>query len=171
MTGDSMRFLMVLAFGLCLSAAGPAAAQDGDTARRLVLAEQYIELTQGPSLQKTLESYFEETFAKSEGPAEQRAWLAENMSDAFEAAIEGTFADLTDDVAEIFTLQELEAMVAFFDTPLGRSISDKNFELGLRVQAVMAPHLITALTRLNEKYCTRFECAAPEGAQTGKPAD
>lgn len=93
------------------------------------------------------------------------------MADAFEGAIEATFADLTDDVAEIFILQELEAMVAFFDTPLGRSISDKNFELGMRVQAVMAPHLITALTRLSEKYCARFECAAPEGAQTGKPAD
>lgn len=63
-----MRFLMVLAFGLCLSVAGPAAAQDRDTARRLVLAEQYIALTRGPSLKKTLESYFEETFAKFGGP-------------------------------------------------------------------------------------------------------
>ncbi|HWQ88048.1 hypothetical protein [Brevundimonas sp.] len=166
-----MRVLMLLAFGLCLTAAGPAAAQDDEAARRLVLAEQYLELTQGASLRKTLEGYFEEAFAKSEAPAEQRDWLTENMSAAFDAAMQATFADLTDDVAEIFTVQELEALVAFFDTPMGHSITGKSFELGVRLQAAMAPHLIAAFTQLGEKYCARFECPAAEGGQTGKPAD
>lgn len=166
-----MRILMVLAFGLCLSVVGPAVAQDGDAARRLVLAGQYLELTQGSSLKKTLESYFEESFAKSDAPPGQREWLTENMSVAFDTAMQATFADLTDDLAEIFTLQELEALVAFFDTPLGRSISEKNFELGVRTQAAMEPHLIAAFTQLGEKYCARFECEARAGAQAGKPAD
>lgn len=168
MTGDPMRILMLLAFGLCLSAAGPAAAQDGDAARRLALAEQYLDLTQAPSLRKTIEGYFEDAFAKSEAPAEQRAWLTENMTAAFEAAMAATFAELTDDVAEIYTLQELEAMIAFFDTPLGRSISVKGFDFGVRMQAVMMPHLTTAFTQLGEKYCARFECAAGAGGLTGK---
>ncbi|MGZ9114560.1 MAG: DUF2059 domain-containing protein [Brevundimonas sp.] len=166
-----MRILLVLAFGLSLSAAGPVAAQDRDAARRLVLAAQYLELTQGPSMKKTIEGYFEQTFAKSEVPADQRDWLSENMTAAFEVAMAETFADLTDDVAEIYTLEELEVMVAFSETPLGRSVSDKSFEMGIRTQAVMMPHLTAAFAQLGEKFCARFDCAASEGAQTGKPAD
>lgn len=163
-----MRILMLLAFGFCLAAAGPAAAQDRDAAQRLALAGQYLELTQAPNLKKTVEAYFESLFAKSEAPADERAWLAENMTAAFEVAMAATFAELTDDVAEIYTLQELEAMIAFFDTPLGRSISVKGFDFGIRMQAVMMPHLTTAFTQLGEKYCARFECAAGAGGLTGK---
>ena len=166
-----MRILMVLAFGLYLSAAGPATAQDRDAARRLVLAEQYLELTQAPGMKKTIEGHFDQIFAKSEMPADQRAWLSENMSAAFEVAMAATFTDLTDDVAEIYTLEELEAMIAFAETPLGRSVSAKSFDMGVRTQAVMMPHLTSAFTQLGEKFCARFDCAAPGGGQTGKPAD
>lgn len=166
-----MRILMVLALGLSMFAAAPAMARDGDDEQRLALAEQYLELTQGPNLKKTVESYFAEVFAKSEAPVEQRAWLTENMSAVFEVAMDATFADLTDDVAEIYTVEELEAMIAFFDTPMGRSITIKSFDFGVRMQAVMMPHLTTAFAQLGEKYCARFECGTPEGDQTGKPID
>lgn len=170
-----MRILMVLTLGLSLFAAAPAMAQatvqDGDAAHRLALAEQYLELTQGPNLRKTVEGYFEEAFAKSDAPVEQRAWLTENIAAVFEVAMDATFADLTDDVAEIYTAEELEAMIAFFDTPMGRSITVKSFDFGVRLQAVMMPHLATAFAQLGEKYCARFECEATEGAQTGKPVD
>ena len=166
-----MRILIVLAVGLSLFAAAPAMAQDGDAARRMVLARQYLELTQGPNLTKTVQSYFEEAFAKSDAPAEERDWLTENMASAFEIAIQATFSELIDDVADIYTLEELEALVGFFDTPLGRSVSIKSFELGVRTQAAMMPHLTAAMTQLGEKYCARFDCSATEGAQAGKPAD
>lgn len=170
-----MRVLMVLALGLSLFAAAPATAQDtardGDAAHRLALAEQYLELTQGANLRKTVEAYFEEAFAKLDAPAEERAWLTENMAAVFETAMDATFADLTDDVAEIYTAEELEAMIAFFDTPMGRSITVKSFDFGVRLQAVMMPHLAAAFAQLGEKYCARFECGATEGAQTGKPID
>ena len=166
-----MRILIVLAVGLSLFAAAPAMAQDGDAARRLVLARQYLELTQGPNLTKTVQSYFEEAFAKSDTPAEQRDWLTEHMASAFQIAIQATLSDLIDDVAEIYTLEELEALITFFDTPLGQSVSTKSFDLGVRTQAVMTPHLTAAITQLGEKYCARFGCSATEGAQAGKPAD
>jgi hypothetical protein len=170
-----MRILTVLALGLSLLAAAPAVAQDAagnaDAARRLALAAQYIELSQGPNLRKTVQGHFEEAFAKTEMPAEQRAWLTENTTEVFDTAMEATFADMTDDVAEIYTLEELEALIAFHDTPLGRSISAKSFEMGIRMQAVMMPHLTVAFTQLGEKYCARFGCAATEGGDARKPID
>ena len=118
-----------------------------------------------------MEGYFEEAFGKSDAPAEERAWLTENISAAFQVAMDATFADLTDDVAEIYTAEELEAMIAFSDTPLGRSIAVKGFELGVRMQTVMTPHLTAAFTQLGEKYCARFECEATQDAETAKEID
>lgn len=159
-----MRLVATGLAGLCLMLAAPAAAQDADSdARRLALAGDYLELTQGENLRKTITTFFEESFAESDLPADQRDWLAQQMGIAFDQAMQRTFADITDDVAEIFTTAELEAMITFYDTPMGRSITVKNFDLGVRLEAAMAPHLTTAFTQLGEKYCARFECPAETG--------
>lgn len=160
-----MRIVILLLAAVWLALAAPAAAQDAPAdARRLALAQQYLEVTQGENLRKTITAYFEEAFAKSEMPADQRDWLTQNMAVAFDQAMQATFADLTDDVAELFSEEELEAMIAFFDAPLGRSITEKSFEFGVRLQTVMTPHLTEAFTQLGEKYCARFECEAGEDA-------
>ena len=160
-----MRIVILLLAAAWLGFAAPAAAQeDRDNARRLELAQQYLEVSQGENLRKTVATYFEEAFAKSEMPADQRDWLTQNMAVAFEQAMRATFADLTDDVAELYSVEELEAMIAFFDTPMGRSINEKGFEFGVRLEAAMTPHLTTAFTQLAEKFCARFECEADEDA-------
>lgn len=160
-----MRIVILLLAALWLAVAAPAAAQDASgEARRLALAQQYLEVTQGENLRKTITTYFEEAFAKSEMPEDQRDWLTQNMAAAFDQAMQATFADMTDDVADLFSEEELQAMIAFFDTPLGHSINEKSFEFGVRLQAVMAPYLTAAFTQLGEKYCARFECEAGEDA-------
>ena len=160
-----MRIVILLLAGLWLALATPAAAQDGPgNARRLALAERYLELTQGENLRKTITSYFEESFAKSELPSDQRDWLTVNMAVAFDQAMQATFVDVTDDVATLFSEEELEALIVFFDTPLGRSITEKNFEFGVTLQTVMVPHMAEAFTQLGEKFCARFECATDEDA-------
>lgn len=160
-----MRTVFLLLAALWLGFAAPAAAQEsaGD-ARRLALAQQYLDVTQGENLRKSIMTYFDEAFAKSEMPADQRDWLAQNMAVAFEQAMQATFADLIDDVAELFTEEELLAMIAFFDTPMGRAITEKNFEFGVRMETVMAPHMTAVFTQLGEKFCARFECGASEEA-------
>jgi hypothetical protein len=71
--------------------------------------------------------------------------------------MDATFADLTDDVADIYTAEELEAMIAFFDTPTGPLRSRSRVStFGVRMQAVMMPHLVAAFSQLGEKYCARF---------------
>lgn len=160
-----MRVLILMLTGLWLILATPAAAQDAPgEARRLALAEQYLELTQGENLRKTITTYFEETFAKAEMPAAERDWLTQNMAVAFDEAMQATMVDVRDDVARLFTEEELEAMIAFSSTSLGRSITEKSFELGVVLQTAMAPHMVAAFTQLGEKYCARFECEAEEDA-------
>ncbi len=160
-----MRIFILILAALSLGLAAPAAAQDSaGEARRLMLAERYLEVTQGESLRKSIAGYFEEAFGNADMPADQRAWLTQHMTAAFDEAMRATFSDLTDDVAELYTERELEALIAFFDTPLGRSITEKSFEFGIRLETAMTPHLTTLFTRLGEKFCARFECAANEDA-------
>lgn len=164
-----MRALFLLITGLWLVCAAPAAAQDDPGAgRRLELAERYLELTSGTNLDKLLTRQIEEAYAKAEMPEDQRAWLTDNMSAALAIAIDATMADLRDDVAELFTEAELEAGIAFYETPLGRSIADKTQELSMQTQEAMMPHLMTAMTNLGEKYCARFTCDAAAGGLAGK---
>ncbi|TPW02124.1 MAG: hypothetical protein FD125_2225 [bacterium] len=160
-----MRIVILFVAAVWLGLAVPVSAQEAPAdSRRLALAQQYLDVTQGENLRKSISAYFDETFAKSELPEDQRDWLTQNMSVAFEQAMQATFADLTDDVAEIYSEEELVAMIAFFDSPMGRAITEKSFEFGIRLETVMTPHLTAAFTQLGEKFCARFECGADEDA-------
>lgn len=158
-----MRLFILVLTSLWLALATPTAAQEpANDARRLALAERYLELTQGENLRKTVTRYFEEAFSKADMPADQRDWLTHNMGVAFEEAMQATFADLRDDVAGLFTEEELEAMIGFSDTALGRSITEKSFEFGVLLQTTMEPRILEAFTQLGEKFCARFECPAED---------
>ena len=157
-----MRIFAVIAAILAV-AASPAAAQtapDAARQRQLDLAERYLTLTQGGDLLKQVRRQIEDGYGESGLPEEQRAWMTENMSDILEDVIEATIAELRDDVADSFTTAELEAAVAFYESPMGRSIVLKQVDMNADIQEVMAPLLIPRMTSLMEKFCQRFDCAA-----------
>jgi hypothetical protein len=163
-----MRVPAIVA-ALMLSCAAPALAQTApppDAAReqRLDMAGRYLELTQGANLGKVITGQLERAYGDSDMPADERDWLTEHMATAFEDVLQATIADMRDDVADSFTREELEAAIAFYDTPLGRSVARKDLELGMVMQEAMMPHLVTAMTSLSEKYCLRFECGPPSDA-------
>jgi len=157
-----MRFLVLFAALFALSA-GPVLAQDAPDAarqRHLDLAGRYLELTSGEDSVKVIREQLEAGYAEAELPADQRAWLTDQMTSLFEEVMALTIAEVRDEVADSFTVAELEAAVAFYETPLGRSIANKNIEIGLAIQEAMMPLLLTRMTSMNEKFCQRFDCAA-----------
>lgn len=162
-----MRALIIAAAGLIAIAAGPAPAiaqsADAGEARRLELAERYLELGQGTGMAQTMRDMFDEAFLKSEMPAEERAWLSQTLAETIEDVLDATFEGLRDEVAELFTQAELEASIAFMETPMGQSIIDKQVELGWSLQEQMAPHMIEAMAKLQTKYCARFDCSETGG--------
>lgn len=161
-TGADMRFLKIILALLALVGATPAFSQTAPASRQhqLDLAERYLELTQGPSMSKIVRRQIEEAYAKSEMPDEQREWWTDNMAQIMETVLSATMVDLRDDVADLFTTAELEALVNFYDTPLGASVADKSLELSVLTQEAMAPHLLKAMESVLEKYCLRFDCGA-----------
>jgi len=163
-----MRIIHILAAAILVATGSPAAAQDGPSDRQLALAERYLDLSQGTAMKELLSVYMEETLGKSELSAEQREWLTANFSTTMVQVMDQVFDDLADDVASLFTEEELRAIIAFLETPVGQSFTNKSIELGLRIQETMTPRLMTGVTQLMEKYCARFECEADQRIAQGK---
>lgn len=157
-----MRIIAILAVILAVWA-GPVRAQTAPDAARqnhLNLAEQYLELTQGGDLVKQMRRQIEDGYGDAELPPEQRAWLVDSMTDMFEDVMARTIVELRDDVADSFTVQELEAAIAFYDSQIGRSVVRNQVDLNAELQEVMMRLLVPRITDLMEKYCLRYDCTA-----------
>jgi hypothetical protein len=155
-----MRLLVsfIALFVLCV---GPVLAQDAPDAareRQLDLAGRYLQLTQGGDAAKLVRSYMEDAYAEMDLPADQQVWLTDQMTLMFEEVMAATIADVRDDVADAFTTAELEAAVAFYETPMGRSIARKTMEMSLEMQEAMMPHLMPRIASMDDKFCQRFDC-------------
>lgn len=158
-----MRIVIVLLASVCLAGAPSAAAAQeraAPGARGLALADQYLELTMGAGLRKFLAGYYEEFYAEAEMPREQRDWWAVNLTNAMDRVLVAMTAELRDDVAEIYTVEELQTLVALYRSPIGRSIAEKDLEMSVRMQEAMEPHMATLVEDLLSKYCLQFDCSA-----------
>lgn len=165
-----MRILVVIAAVLLVSAAPVVAQEAPDAARQaqLNLAGRYLELAQGAGMDKIVRQQLEAFYAEGALPEDQRAWLTETMATTYQDVMTLVIAEMRDDVADRFTTAELEALIAFYDTPLGRSIVSKEVEMSLAMEQAMMPHLMTRLEAVSEKFCLRFDCsAAGEAAHKG----
>ena len=179
-----MRVIAIISAAAMAVAAGPALAQAApepllrvvteepaaDPAREnhLELAERYLELTQGGDLVKQMRGQMEESYGASGMPAEQRDWMVQSMGDLLAEVLNLAIVELRDDVADSFTVQELETAIAFYDSPIGRSVVRKQVDMNLELQQVMTPLLMPRITSLMEKFCVRFDCSAL-GEAAAKP--
>jgi len=157
-----MRFLVLFA-ALVAFSAGPVLAQNAPDAARqhqLELAGRYLQLTQGADTMKLVRERLEDGFGEGDMPADQRAWLTDQMISMFEEEFQAAIAEVRDDVADSFTPAELEAAVAFYDTPMGRSIARKDLEMSAAMQEAMLPNLTARMMSMSEKFCQRFDCTA-----------
>ena len=156
-----MRVFAIIAAVLAVSAA-PAFGQEApDAARQAQLdrAGRYLELAQGEGMAKMVRAQLEEFYADGAIPEDERAWLADHMTTAYEDVMELVVAEMRDDVADRFSAAELDALIAFYDSPTGRAIINKEAELSLSIQQAMMPHLMTRMTAVSEKFCLRFDCS------------
>ena len=72
--------------------------------------------------------------------------------------------------ANTFTAAELEAMGAFYETPEGRTIADKQVDLGIAIAPVNARVMEAYMIDLLTQMCSANDCGGDKGAssQSGK---
>ncbi|MDQ1153930.1 DUF2059 domain-containing protein [Brevundimonas sp. SORGH_AS_0993] len=144
---------------------------DPDRARRTELAQRLIRLSAGPNFQKDMDAMIASQIAQLETSGQNRReaeWVRANAPRMLSALVEQITTDLAPRYAAIFTADELEAQIAFYESPMGRRIAGKSILVGQASQEVLSEHLQTFVTELATKYCAQFDCEAT-GAAAAKP--
>ena len=163
-----IRRLILILLTLALFAA-PATAQDADAARREQLAERLIEVSQGDNLTKSIATQVQARLAEMEdAEPEHRAWMRANMPRLLQRMADQMLPRLADLYAATFSLEELEAQIAFYETPHGRSIANKGVALGMAQGQIIQEAGQAFVVDLMTKFCAEFECGV--GQTAAKPA-
>jgi hypothetical protein len=166
-----MSRILGLAAALCLVCAGPVLAQEPD-ARRVELAERLMEASQGDYL-NNLSKLMEQEITSAMGametlPADQAAWLRRNVPDMAVRMVQDMLPRIAALYAQTFTEEELEAQLALYEGPLGRSIANKSMRLGIAQAQLMQEAQVRYLQEMITKFCADFDCSA--GLDSAKPA-
>lgn len=165
-------FHFIVVAATLVFAAGSARAQDEDLERRTALARDLIAVSTGPNLTKVIELHvaaeIEKVSAGEDG--EEVAWVRAHMPAMVVRMTTRLMADLAPVYADTFTVEELEAQLTFYRTPMGRQIAAKSVELGIAQQGVTQDAMMAFLTEFLTKYCAEFECGAAAGQTASKPS-
>jgi len=137
-------------------------APDDDSARRLELAERYVELAQGDSLAEMAQTFIDEMMAAdTQSPAEHREWFRVNVPREMVSLMTGIIDGLVPIYAERLTVEELTALIAFYETPLGQSIARKEVQIGMDQGMAVEAAVMQFQVELLRKFCTEFDCSEP----------
>jgi hypothetical protein len=153
--------------GLCAAIflfSAPLAAQARDeAAERLDLAHRFVALMQAEDMGEALGQSLGGLFPSIEDlpPAEARA-VEETMSEMMQDYMPALFKAMAPVYADIFTLEELRALVAFYESDVGRSMVRKSYEAMPRITAVSQEVLPAVLGRAMDRLCDRLECSAQQ---------
>ena len=120
-----------------------------------------MDVTVRDGLSKALQRVVDTQLANSALPEEQTRWMAANMAGIMEPHL-ATMIDQTESLyAERLSLEQLTALVDFYDTRQGREIASLQFDLSAEVGAQMGPMMEAYLAELVTKFCAEFECSGP----------
>ncbi len=167
------RFCLLLAAAI-LSLSSPVAAQTSgapvatastkDDALRLQLANRFIQLVQGDQMGEAMGQMMG-MFLPSSLAGASETEVAEFR--AMMVEISGRMAPRLFDAiapvyAEIFTTEELRALVDFYESDLGRSMMQKSYAAAPRMAEVMRTVMPDVMSDMVVVICERLECSADD---------
>lgn len=137
--------------------------QDED-AIKLALATKIITRVQTQQMTDALGAVVEASLpAVVEGLTEaQSAEIRTLMVDSFSALMPRMFDAMAPVYADIFTIEELRGLNAFYESDLGRALLDKTFVALPRInaasQAVVMDAMPGIMTRVGDRLCVHLKC-------------
>lgn len=160
------RLFAVVAFVVGLSLAGGARAQEGPSAEKLALSERFIAALQTDQMSEMMGQMMTGFMQPQPGlTADEQAALERAMLSTTRTMMPRMFKAMAPVYADIFTLEELKALVDFYEGPLGRSMIEKSYAAGPRVAAAMMEIMPELLHDMADNMCRELECTPEERAQ------
>lgn len=155
-----MHRLFAVVFTACALLAAPAFAQSEPSARQLELTRRYVQLAQGEQMETALRQMMatDPTTDLSDIPAEDREFLLDLTSEILADLMPKMMEAMVPAYAAIFTEEELEALVAFYDTEMGRSIINKTFVVMPEINAAVETIIPELFQKMAGRMCARYGC-------------
>lgn len=170
-----MRLMIVClaaALAVVTLPAAPVAAQAAEQAtpppslRRMTLARQYLDLLMTDQFEgvvhQMLGAEFENDSAMQGLPEEDRRMIVSLTAELTADMVPQMITEMVPVYAATFTEQELDALVAFYDTPLGRSIANKSIEVMPEAERAIMSVVPQLLEKMATRMCQHYGCTPEE---------
>lgn len=168
--------LMIVCLAAALAAAtlpaAPVAAQSTEqttappSARRTALARQYLNLIMTDQFEgvvhQMLGAEFENDSEMQALPDEDRRMILSLTAELTADMVPQMITEMVPVYAATFTEEELTALVAFYDTPLGRSIADKSIEVLPEADRAVMSVVPQLLEKMATRMCQHYGCSPEE---------
>lgn len=140
---------------------------------RSALAERLVNLSLN-GMEKVLQKAIDKAFENLDEnlPEEQVRWLRRNTAPVVQSHMRPLIAATAAVYAEQFTEAELNAMIAFYETPMGQNIARKQLEVSVEIEPAMQKFQEGFMTEVMTKFCGQFDCEgeAAKETRTAKPS-
>lgn len=142
------------------------------SAQSRALAARVIAITT-PNMEKQLLDYMASVMAASglrDADAQIGAWMEKNAGPILITHVRTFMGQIETVYATRFTPAELQAMVDFYESPIGRTIASKQVQIGIETGELQEPMLLAYMTDLMAQMCAANDCGDVKGgdATTGK---
>lgn len=172
-----MRILIVCLAAALASAtlpAAPCAAQPVDQAgasspRRMALARQYLNLLMTDQFEgvvrEMLGAEFDNDSEMQALPDEDRRFILGLTAELTTDLVPQMISQMVPIYAATFTEEELDALVVFYDSPLGRSIANKSVEVMPEADRAIMSVVPQLLEKMATRMCQHYGCTPEEERQ------
>lgn len=170
-----MRIIMTLAAAALLGATVPATAVQAAEApqastapspRRVELARRYLDLLMTDQFEGMVHQMITAEFANDADvqsmPAEDRRFIIDLTAELTNDMVPQMIAEMAPVYAAVFTEEELVALVAFYDTPMGRSIAAKNIQVMPEAERAVMSVVPQMLEKMAARLCQHYGCTPAE---------
>lgn len=166
-----MRFMIagLAAAVIGLAATGqPARAEEpaqaaAPSARQMALTRQYIDLMLSDQFEDVIREMIGDEAARDATlPEEDREFLLDLTTELITDMLPLMIEEMVPVYAAAFTEQELEALVAFYDTEMGRSIAAKNVLVMPEANRAVMSVVPQMLDKMAARMCQHYGCGPGE---------
>lgn len=161
------RLLFVIASLLVLWAPGVATAQDADRETRLALAERAFAAMQGDQMSDMIHQMSMAFPPPEFGSMSGREQIAyeEVMAETTQSLMRQVMSGATEIYTDTYTREELEAMVAFYESPVGQSIIAKSYTTAPQMIELLRGLMPQMMRDVINGMCDRLDCTPEQRAQ------
>lgn len=162
--------LAVVTFPAAVSAAQPMEqATTSSSPRGMELARLYLDLLMTDQLESVIHEMLDMEFQNDSEmqalPDEDRRFILDLTSELTNDMVPQMITEMVPVYAAAFTEEELSALVAFYDTPLGRSIANKSVEVMPAADRAVMSVVPQLLEKLATRMCQHYGCTPEEERQ------